>query len=463
MNLAVLVKNPFTSQAHVDWDELASATKILVRFLDNVLDNSQFPTEEQAEEARNKRRTGIGFTGLANALQQLRVKYGSTAAIELTRQITKTMTIAAYEASVELAKERGPFPFFEKEKYIQGEFIKKLPPDLQEEIYEHGIRNSVLMTIAPTGTTSITSGNVSSGIEPVFALSYRRKVLQADNSFAEYEVYDYGLDQYRHTEDYDPGAELPDWITHTADKLTVDEHLMMQAAAQEWIDASISKTINCPTEMTFEEFKDVYTKAYKLGLKGCTTYRPDPKSDRGSVLSTEEKPKLQALDKVPMQEIAEGRRYRVKWHAAEASFYVMITDYVDESGTRRPFELFISSKSAQHEEWMKGVSLLITAIFRRGGDVSFVVDELRQVFSANGGQWIGQTYVNSLLAAVGLKIEEHLRWLGLLPAEENKDQLPLMQGRVDIKGETCKRCGAPAVIKKEGCLTCINCGDSKCG
>lgn len=465
VNLAVMVKNPFTPQAEFDYEALKATTGTLVRFLDNVLDVSLFPTEEQRLEAMNKRRTGIGFTGLANALQMLRITYGSPMAVELTRKITREMCFAAYRASIELAKERGPFPLFDAEQYLKGNFIKKLPKDIRDDIKKHGIRNAVLLTIAPTGTTSVVVGNVSSGIEPVIVLEGKRNVLQDDNSFKTFDTYDYGYVLYHEQMNAPLGSiELPDYINCTIENLSVRGHLEMMAAAQEWIDASISKTVNCPESMSFEEFRDVYTMAYKLGLKGCTTYRPDPRSKRGVVISKKEDKPAKSLEKIPMQEVLEGRRYRVKWPFVDQAFYVLIEDYVDETGQRRPFEIFIVSKSAQHEEWIKALTLMITAIFRRGGDVTFIIEELKQVMSPTGGAWVGKKYVNSLVAAIAHKIEEHFKFLGLIQTDEEPltKALPAEAGN-QLKGETCVKCFAPAVFYVEGCKKCTSCGHSACG
>lgn len=467
VNLAVMVKNPFTPQAEFDYDALRRVTGLMSRFLDNVLDVSLFPTEEQKQEAISKRRTGIGYTGLANALQMLRIRYGSPMAVELTRKITREMCFAAYRASIELAKERGPFPLFNADEYLKSNFIKKLPDDIKKDIKKYGIRNSVLLTIAPTGTTSVTVGNVSSGIEPVIVLEGKRAVLQKDNSYKTFDTYDYGYLLYHDHVNAPLGSvELPDYINCTIDNLTVDEHIEMQAAAQEWIDSSISKTVNCPTEMTFDDFKDVYLKAYKMGLKGCTTYRPDPRSYRGAVITKKEEPKpIAVLEKIPMQEVTEGRRYRVKWPMQDQAFYVIINDYVDEQGQRRPFEIFITSKSAVHDEWIKALTLMITAIFRRGGDVTFIVEDLKQVFSPTGGAWFDKKYVNSLVAAIATKIEDHFKWLGLIAADDVTITAALPAPKLDnqLKGEFCPSCKAPGLVHQEGCKKCVACGYNACG
>lgn len=473
VNLAVMVRNAFEKDPTFNWDLLSDATRTMVRFLDNVLDVTLYPTSDQENEAKAKRRVGLGYTGLGNALQQLKVRYGSKGALEFAARVGRVMRDSAYQASVDLAMIRGPFPKFDADRFCERPFIRTLPAEIQGQIRKHGIRNGVLLTLAPTGTTSILMGNVSSGIEPSFLFEYDRKVLNPDGkSFRTFPVYDYGYLEWKKkfpgsAMEVTTGArKLPDYMV-TAKDLTVDDHLGMQAVAQKYIDSSISKTINCPAEMTFEDFRDVYSKAYEMGCKGCTTYRPDPTSGRGEVLSekTEKLEKTEAPGKVPMQEVLDGRRYRIKWPGLDQALYIQINDYVDAKGQRRPFELFISTKSAKHDEWIKAVSLLITAIFRREGDVSFVVEELKQVCSAFGGNFFEGRYVPSIPAALAYRIEEHLRWLGLLKPQEtfSKETRELVNEVAKGLGEICEKCNSPTIFHVEGCKKCTNCGFSDCG
>jgi ribonucleoside-diphosphate reductase alpha chain len=478
-NLAVMVDRPFEAGATFNFERLKSAAALMVNLLDRVLDVTLWPTEQQAEEARQKRRIGLGFTGLASALQQLGVAYGSPDAVSLTREIARRQAIAAYSASVELARERGPFPLFDALEFCRSPFIQNLPCDLQADIAKYGTRNGVLLSVAPTGTTSLVMGNVSSGIEPVFDHRYRRRMRDADGELTlEYDVFDYGYLRFHEHHGCDPRQAdqvmpLPDYFVTSAD-LTVRQHLEMQAAAQEWIDSSISKTINCPVSMTFDEFRGVYDMAYELGLKSCTTYRPDPASSRGAILSTnstgapeeEGRPAVAPLgEKIPMQDVVEGRRYRIKWPDEDCAYYIMLTDFVSSEGQRRPFEIFISTKSARHDEWIKALSLMITGIFRRGGDPIFVVEELRQVFSARGGTWLGGRYVPSLVAAIAEVIAEHFRWLGLMDPGEVLTELPEQGSVVNVTESMafCEFCGLRAVVHEAGCAVCRACGHSDCG
>ena len=465
VNLAEMVEASFTDQTEFRWDMLRAAAMAKVRFLDNVLDVSLYPTEAQKEEALSKRRIGIGYTGLGTAMQMLMIKYGSDVAVEMTRKITSYLRDAVYYASSELAAERGSFPLFDRDKFLAAPFVKNLPYAIKQKIEETGIRNGVLLTIAPTGTTSILVGNVSSGIEPSYLFKYDRRVLRPDGkTFDMFPVYDLGYLRYCEHRGLDPAGahDLPDYMVTSSD-LTVEEHLLTQAAAQEYVDSSISKTINCPESMAFEEFRGVYARAYALGLKGCTTYRPDPRSGRGAVLSAPapRSPSPDpAPDKVPMQDVAEGRRYRIKWPGIDAAFYVVIDDYTDAAGVRRPFEMFIITKAQGHAEWISGLTRMVTAVFRREGDVTFVVDELKQVFSNQGGTWRNGRYVPSIVAMIGVTLEDHLRWLGLIKAD---DATAADSALPPVGAETCDHCGAPAVVREGGCKICRNCGKSDCG
>lgn len=293
VNLAFLVKYPFTTSATFDMETFDRAVLAGVRLLDNVLDVTNYPLAAQREASMAVRRIGLGVTGFGDAIVQMGVRYGSERSVFLARNLAASLQSASYRASVELAKERGPFPEYDGVEFGRSWNVKKLPVSLQFEIKKHGIRNGVLNTIAPNGTISLYVGNVSSGHEPVF--SFRpsmRKVRQPDDTTKDYEVIPYSLRLYRHmttAKNFVPSEIAHDQAIFVgAMDLTPEEHLLVHGAWQEGIDAAVSKTINCPASMSFEDFKGVYSRAYALGAKGCTTYRPDPESGRGSVLSETE-------------------------------------------------------------------------------------------------------------------------------------------------------------------------------
>jgi ribonucleoside-diphosphate reductase alpha chain len=493
INMARLVSNPFSPDARLDPDALDDLVATAVRMMDNVVDASRFPLPEQAAEARAKRRIGLGVTGLADALLMVGQRYGSEEAATLTEAWMKRIARAAYLASVDLAKEKGAFPLFDAKKFLASGAMQSMDKDVRDAIAEHGIRNALLTSIAPTGTISLYAGNVSSGIEPVFAYAYTRKVLQKDGSKTEEEVVDYAVQLWRELKG---DAPLPDYFVN-AQTLAPLEHVRMQAAAQKWIDSSISKTINCPEDISFDAFKEVYMAAWDQGCKGCTTYRPNAVT--GSVLSVSEPAKesgsdlrsgtntpaggdpeadaakVAALmtdgDVIYMSEPLdrpselEGATYKLKWPDSEHAIYITINDIIHQ-GQRRPFEVFINSKNMEHFAWTVALTRMISAVFRRGGDVSFVVEELKAVFDPRGGAWMGGKYVPSILAAIGGVIERHMVAIGFLAGEGTGLKSDPQADVVSLgtkRGKACTSCGSYDLRMVEGCMTCASCGYSKCG
>jgi len=261
VNMARLV-----SATGVDWDELERVVQIAVRMMDNVVDASKFPLQAQEDEAKAKRRIGLGVTGLADALAIMGLTYGSDNAADMTDQIMRKIALVAYATSIDLAREKGPFPLFDP-----GLYYADTVPELAEMIRKYGIRNSHLTSVAPTGTISLYAGNVSSGIEPIFATSYTRDVRMPDGSQKKEEVVDYAVAEYRSRSN---SKALPAHFV-TAQTLAPMDHVKMQAAAQKWVDSAISKTINVPADISFDDFAGVYMAAWEMGCKGCTTYRPN--------------------------------------------------------------------------------------------------------------------------------------------------------------------------------------------
>ncbi len=280
LNLARFVLSPFTRDARIDTERLAETTGIAVRFLDNVIDASRFPLPQQAENARGSRRIGLGITGLADALVMLGLDYGGDQSFVFAADVMQLICHTAYHVSIDLAQEKTSFPYFERDGFLQGKFIRTLPADVQNGIAVHGIRNSHLLAIAPTGTISLLAGNVSSGLEPIFAASYVRKVLAEDGTPIQFALTDYALARWRAMSR--EATPVPRGFI-TAAELPVSAHLDMQAALQPFVDNSISKTINVPAHYKFDDFKRIYDLAYEKGLKGCTTFRPNPIT--GTVLS----------------------------------------------------------------------------------------------------------------------------------------------------------------------------------
>ncbi|MEM8851388.1 MAG: adenosylcobalamin-dependent ribonucleoside-diphosphate reductase [Pseudomonadota bacterium] len=459
VNLARLVRDPFTETARIDEDELADLTATAIRMMDNVVDASRFPLPAQAEEARAKRRIGLGVTGLADALAMCGLRYGSEAAVRATEGWLRRIANAAYGMSAALAAEKGAFPLFDRDAILAAPMVQRLDRDVRAAIGAQGLRNALLTSIAPTGTISLLAGNVSSGIEPIFAHSYRRKVLQPDGTKTEEVVEDYAVAVWR---DLHGDAPLPEHMVSVAD-LTPSDHVAMQAAAQDWVDSSISKTINVPADIPFEAFKDVYLEAWRTGCKGCTTYRPNEVT--GSVLSAEPAPEapkvVQMFDPLDRPATLPGETYKLKWPQSEHALYITIND-IELDGRRRPFEIFVNSKNMEHFAWTVALTRMISAVFRRGGDVSFVVEELKAVFDPRGGAWVQGKYVPSILAAIGGVIERHMVATGFLSGEGLGLKLDPVPG-ASSPGPACPNCGSFELHMAEGCATCGNCGFSKCG
>ncbi|MEL6170238.1 MAG: adenosylcobalamin-dependent ribonucleoside-diphosphate reductase [Pseudomonadota bacterium] len=562
INLARLVERPFAEDAGLDEAALDELVGTAVRMMDNVVDVSKFPLPAQAAEAQAKRRIGLGVTGLADALMMVGLRYGSDEAARQTTRWLHALARAAYRASARLAAEKGAFPLYERDAFLASGALQHMDEDVRAEIAEHGVRNALLTSIAPTGTISLYAGNVSSGIEPVFAFAYTRKVLQKDGSRTEEEVVDYAVQLWR---EMMGDAPFPEHFVN-AQTLAPLEHVKMQAAAQTWVDSSISKTINCPADIDFEAFKDVYAEAYETGCKGCTTYRPNAVT--GSVLSVSDEavaPSAPAPETIAgrietasaavgieaIEELAErsgvepdtiaawhgdakptnrdaravadvlgvtarwvlfgegegaetadgaapapevlgaglaepatphgdvvyisdpldrpseleGQTYKLKWPESEHAIYITINDIV-VAGHRRPFEVFINSKNMEHFAWTVALTRMISAVFRRGGDVSFVVEELKAVFDPRGGAWMGGKYVPSILAAIGGVIERHLIAIGFIEGEGmslKSDPRAEVVNLGTSRGPACPRCGQYSLQMIEGCMTCTECGHSKCG
>jgi ribonucleoside-diphosphate reductase alpha chain len=511
VNLARLVDKPFMPGAQLDMARLEALVRLGVRFLDNVIDVSNYPLLPQKKQAMAKRRIGLGVTGLADALIMCGVRYGTPPAIALAERWMAALKVAAYEATAELAREKGSFPLYDAQRFLAAPNIEKLPANVRAKIAQHGVRNGLLTSIAPTGTISLLAGNVSSGIEPVFDFRHERRVLQRDGSSRTEIVEDYAHALFRAK--FGAGAPLNDAFV-TAEELTPRAHLEMQAALQRHIDSSISKTINCPPDIGFEAFKDVYLEAYDLGLKGCTTYRPNAVT--GAVLSrtaaaaptSVPEPALAAIAQPgheartapaaarpserageivymaqPLQRepVLEGLTYKLRWPSSDHAIYITIND-INQGGRRRPFEIFINSKNLEHYAWTVALTRMISAIFRRGGDVTFVVEELKAVFDPQGGQWINGRYVPSLLAAIGGVVESHMLRIGFLTPRAGPEEAAVEEpyalaasqekaagGPGDgvlaavPRGRVCPRCNHPALHHREGCWVCDNCSYSKCG
>lgn len=488
VNLVKFVEDPFCSAAHINLESLEQTVRTGVRMLDSVIDTSGFPLEEQRIEALNKRRQGLGVTGLADLLFMLGYRYGSQEAVDLTDGLMRRIAIWAYEESIKMAQEISPAPCLETNEaraaLCQSGFMQRMPKHIHQGVMEHGLRNALLLSIAPTGTISMYAGNVSSGIEPIFAPFYDRKITRDSGVKESERVSVYSVHKF-----FELGfTEEDEWWTRymfTAQDLAPHDHIVMQAAAQKWIDSSISKTVNCPEDISFDEFKAVYMQAYEMGCKGCTTYRPNEVT--GSVLSVvedtetkdetpEKEPEIQTDMRVIVRgDAMDGTTYKLKWD--NTAYYVTFNHAWMPEGWYAPAEIFVNTKNPEHMAWTAALTRMISAIFQRGGDIRFVAEELQSVFDPKGGQWIQGRYVPSLVALIGKTLSEHLDIIGYQSTPEpSTDQLtsgaitPTEEQSPDpetipagVVPDQCPSCKEFSLIKVSGCPTCQSCGYSKCG
>ena len=322
VNLTKFVRDPFGPKARFDWDEYREVVKVFTRMLDNVVEINGLPLPQQRLEIESKRRHGMGFLGLGSTLTMLKKRYGTADAVAFTEEVSREMAVAGWEVALELAKEKGPAPILAQDFTVTGDMLRKRPemvadgykvgdsipgrvlharysrymqrigtvaPNLVEALAETGARFTHHSSIAPTGTISLSlANNASNGIEPSFAHHYSRNVIrEGKKSKEKVEVYSFELLAYRELINAkampfstEAEAKLPDYFV-SADDISPKEHVDIQAASQKWIDSSISKTANVPTDYPYEDFKDIYTYAYKQGLKGCTTFRFNPAAFQG--------------------------------------------------------------------------------------------------------------------------------------------------------------------------------------
>lgn len=482
VNLVKMVDDPFEKSPMVNQSRLEETVRAAVRLLDKVIDISNFPIPEQKAEALYKRRMGLGITGLADMLFMMNLNYNSQDGINLAERVMKIIAITAYEESIELAKEFGPCPATEtkeqREAFCKSGFMKQMPEHIHLGVMEHGIRNALLTSIAPTGTISLYAGNVSSGIEPVFAPSYTRKVLEKDGSKREELVEDYAVKLYHEWRE-NIGMNKEPNPPHLVTAQTLDplDHILMQSAVQKWVDSSISKTINVPEDISFEDFERVYTDAYAMGCKGCTTYRPNEVT--GSILSiekdepekTDEAPNtfdesahqeyFGTADTAPRQRMLDGQTYKLKWEGS--NFYVTINNRI-QNGRLTPFEIFINTQDMSHFQWTVALTRMMSSVFRRNSDIQFVIKDLKSIMDPNGGAWVDGKYMPSFIALLGRTLEQHLDFLSdggqtTGPDEEiNFDPQPTVG-----KPMQCTQCKGFNVHLSGGCPVCADCGHSKCG
>ncbi|ART50647.1 ribonucleoside-diphosphate reductase, adenosylcobalamin-dependent [Acidovorax carolinensis] len=490
--LTRFVRHPFGFDGlpSFDFEAFEKVVALQVRALDNVLDVTFWPLPQQRDEAMAKRRIGVGFTGMGNTLAMLCLRYDMQEGRAMAARIAQSMRDAAYLASVELAREKGAFPKFEAEPYLAaGTFASRLPESIKEAIRTHGIRNSHLLSIAPTGTVSLAfADNASNGIEPPFSWMYKRKKREADGSTSEYSVEDHAWRLYR-----DLGGDvnaLPDYFI-SALAMPAEGHIAMMEAVQPYVDTAISKTVNIPADYPYDDFKDLYLQAWRARLKGLATYRPN--AILGSVLETHAAaepatvaaPAAPSVD--PMRTVIESRpkgglsavAEKVEYWTQEGhkTLYLIVSFLPVPTGigsgtVDRAIEFFMPvGQSGESQQWITA-SMRLLSLAARGGFLERALSDMRKVAWDRGPVRLGThqkddgtrvpMWHDSEVAAMAYAVQNILARRVTDPVQQ---QLPLEEPAPQastmppaMAGKKCTECGAHAVIRKDGCDYCTQCG-----
>ena len=472
------VRHPFNfgGAAQFDFEAFAKCVALQVRALDNVLDLTHWPLPQQREQAMAKRRIGVGFTGLGNALAMLCLRYDGADGRAMAVRIARCMRDSAYAASIELAREKGAFPALNVERYLEpGTFVSRLDEPLKEAIRTHGIRNSHLLSIAPTGTVSLAfADNASNGIEPPFSWTYRRKKREADGSTSEYNVEDHAWRLYRSLGG--DVAQLPPYFV-SALEMSADKHIAMMEAVQPFVDTAISKTVNVPADFAYEDFKHLYHQAWGASLKGLATYRPN--SILGSVLDTGTAPAAVAATAVdPMRAVIESRPKGALSAVAEKieywtqqgrqTLYLIVSFLPLPGGRERAIEFFMPvGQSGESQEWISA-SMRLLSLAARGGFLDRALADMRKVAWDRGPVRLG-TYLkadgtqvpqwhDSEVAAVAFAIQNLIAQRAGTSATPAATDATPAGPPLAIAGAKCPECGAHAMIRKDGCDWCTQCG-----
>ena len=505
LNLTCFVDQPFEPDAGFDFARLREVAGIAVRMLDLVLDATEWPLPQQAQEAHAKRRIGLGFLGLGSALVMLGLRYDTHEGRAMAARIAETLRDAAYAASIDLAREKGPFPLFDAARYLEGNFVKRLPEALRDAIRTHGIRNSHLLSIAPTGTISLAfADNASNGIEPPYSWTYERRKRMPDDTMRAYAVQDHAWRLYRRRHP-EPEPLPPQFVT--ALEMRADDHLRMLEAVQPFVDTAISKTVNVPADYPYEDFRDLYSEAWRAGLKGLATYRPN--TVLGQVLGTaaeeaspalpDQDPLRKRFDNRPLGEL-ESVTSKVEYSTQEGrkTFYLTVS-FIRVEGVsdgepvliERPFEFFMpAGQRTDGQQWITSSMRLLSMLARAGGPIAKALADMRDVVWEKGPVRCGTltredgvqvpVFHDSEAAAVGFMLQRILINRGFLDSQGNG--VPVAQlarqlaARMDAgnapaptsappmaaastahPAAKCPECGARALRKFDGCTRCENC------
>ena len=476
------VKNPFTKQAHLDTDALRDTISIAVRMLDDIIDVNKFPDKIYENYQKGMRTIGIGITGLADMLAMLGMKYDSQEARDYVESLMQMITNAEYYASVQLAKEKGCFPLCEPDKHADSTYVKSvLEHDVIDEMSKYGIRNAKIQAVAPCGTISMVFGNnCSSGIEPIFSLSYDRKVKiggQDDKDVKIVKMMDYAYYLYHKLKD--EGKQL-DFDEHdifpTALNMSVDDHVAMLAIISKYTDMSVSKTINVPTEASFDEVKDIYIQCWKKGIKGCTIFRPN--AIRQGILLTEnkdDKPKPESTSSIlPRGSIIEpsndliGKKRKIQTGCG--SLHVLA--FFDPIDGNLQEVYFNKGSTGGCANFMTGLSRMVSLLCRAGVDIMTIKDQLDSTgvcpsYATRKATHHDTSKGSCCPMAIGNALVEMYNEMQSELDDKEDEEKPVKKAHVEpikdvnVRQQLCPECGEPLVFEG-GCCTCKSCGYTKC-
>ncbi|MDE1845922.1 MAG: adenosylcobalamin-dependent ribonucleoside-diphosphate reductase [Candidatus Micrarchaeota archaeon] len=467
VNLPMFVTNSFNDNATIDWATLETAIRYGVRFLDNVLtyNMDKHPLKEQAQASRESRRIGLGFTGLADMLIRLKIKYDSQEALEFVDNLMNRMKTIAYDESTMLAKEKGSFGLFDAEKHLTMPFVEGLAPEIREKIKSNGLRNVAILTIAPVGSGSALLGT-SSGIEPIFAFSYTRRSESLSQEF--FKVYHPLVAQYMAQYRLESEADLPEFFV-PAHKIKADFRVTMQSVVQKHIDSSISSTVNLPENVTSEEVAKIYMQGWKSGCKGITVYR---EGSREGILITDEKQKENNKAKGIVEETKEWSRPKVMvgdtvtFRLPNGAIYVTIN-----SDDRGPKEVFanMGRSGSDDKSYTEAIGRLASMYLQSGGDVKEVIKSLKGIQGRNA-TWDHGVQLLSVPDAIAKALELVVNKSHQAVIDQNVvkvAEVTKLQTTAKVEKQVgvmdCPKCSERALVSENGCDHCQSCGYSRCG
>lgn len=474
-NLSSINLAKFTNENGVDWDALGETVEISVRFLDNIIDLTPYHFEENRENQLNERRVGLGTMGLAEMLINLKIRYGSQESLDFLDKLYGFIAKRAYLASAQIAAEKGSFPMFDTDKFLQSKFVEQFDSEVKKAIKQKGMRNVTVLTQAPTGSTGTMVGT-STGIEPYFAFEYvRSSRLGLDKQFVP--IAKEWLEEH-------PGEELPDYFV-TAMDLSADDHILVQAVIQKWVDSSISKTVNAPADFTVEDTKKLYEKAFELGCKGVTIYRDGSRDEQVlSVASKDKEDKAEAVETKEKNEKEYRRRPKkltgatYKMNTPLGKAYITVND-VDG----KPFEVIVNVGKAGSDVFAMSEALgRVSTLFLRFGELPngnksrLLIKHLKGI-GGSGAVGFGPNRVESIADAVAKALEMHMDGENpdnsIAVTEDFKlnkhNEHEGIDSKLKLDGDSipdgldlCPTCGSASLVNEEGCKHCITCGYTRC-